>query len=143
VVSGGSGSGSGVVAFRIPDNWEPPRSGVVEIRWPASTTGQNLHISQAGCYYSVSRTSIAFTADGGSGSFDVYQMADPNTCGGPLQDRCVWTATANVSWITITSSLPRAGDNPLSFTVARNDGPARAGIITVRDKTVQIMQAAR
>jgi hypothetical protein len=143
VVAGHSGSGSGVVTFRVSDNWEPPRAGVVEVRWPAATAGQNLHIAQAGCFYAVSRDAFAFGADGGPGTFDVYQMAEPNTCGGPLQDRCLWTATSNVPWITITSSVPRTGDNPLSFTVAPNDGPARTGVITVRDKTVQISQAGR
>jgi hypothetical protein len=143
VVSGNSGSGPGAVTFRVSDNWDPPRSGVVEIRWLAPTLGQNLQIAQAGCHYSVSRDSFAFGADGGSGTLDVYQMAEPNACGGPLQDRCLWTATVNVSWITITSSVPRTGDNPLSFTIAPNDGPARTGIITVRDKTVQISQAGR
>src|SRR5690606_5549972 len=107
-----------VVTFRASDNWDPPRSSVVMIRWPTPTEGQNLQIAQAGCFYSVSRTQMSFTANGGSGSFDVYQMAEPNVCGGPLQDRCLWTATASASWITITTSLPRTGDQPLSFTVA-------------------------
>lgn len=143
VVEGETGEGPGTVRFRVSDNWAPPRASVVKIRWPAPTLGQNLQIAQAGCYYAVSHTSIAFAAAGGPGSVNVYQQSDPITCGGPLQDRCLWTASANVPWITITSSLPRAGDNPLAFTVAPNDGPFRSGTITIRDKAVRIDQAGR
>jgi hypothetical protein len=72
------------------------------------------------------------------------QQSQPVTCGGPTQDRCVWTATSDLPWITITTGMPRAGDNPVSFTVAANDGTvAREGRITVRDKIVEITQAGR
>ena len=51
----------------------------------------------------------------------------PNSCGGALQDRCVWTARSNVSWITVTSSMPQQGDHPVSFTwyPANTSGSAR------------------
>jgi hypothetical protein len=49
-----------------------------------------------------------------------------------------------VPWITITTSMPQAGDNPVGFTVAANPGPsARTGRITVRDKVVQITQSGQ
>ena len=65
-------------------------------------------------------------------------------CGGATQDRCVWSAAANVPWITITSSMPRSGDNPVSFVVSSNAGTdARVGTITVRDKVVLITQAGK
>lgn len=143
IVAGESGSGPGVVTFRVGDNWEPPRTGVVMIRWPAPTEGQNLQVAQAGCYYSVSRSSIALGADGGSSSVDVYQQSDPIVCGGPLQNACLWTAVPDVSWITITTALPRRGDDRLAFTVAPNDGPLRSGTIRVRDQVVRIDQAGR
>jgi hypothetical protein len=100
-------------------------------------------VAQAGCLYAVSRSAFSFTASGGSGTFDVIQQSDPNTCGGATQDRCVWTARSDV-WITITSSMPRAGDNPVDFAAAANDASgSRVGTITVRDKVVTITQAAR
>jgi len=56
----------------------------------------------------------------------------------------VWTAQSNVPWITITGSMPRAGDNPVAFVVASNDASVtRVGTITVRDKAVVITQAGR
>jgi hypothetical protein len=113
------------------------------VRWPTVTAGQNVRVSQAGCRYAVTTSSFNFIADGGNGRFDVLQQSDPTQCGGATQDRCVWTAVADVPWITITSPATRQGDNPVTFTVAPNNGPQRTGTITVRDKVVQITQAAR
>ena len=142
--SGTSGSGSGVITITFPDNYDAPRQGIVMVRWPTPTAGQNIRVAQAGCLYAVSRSAFSFTSSGGPGSFDVIQQSEPNTCGGATQDRCVWTAQSDVPWITITGSMPRSGDNPVAFTVATNDGSAsRVGTITVRDKVVVITQAGR
>ena len=144
-VSGsGSGSGPGVISFTFSDNYDAPREGIVMVRWPTPTAGQNIHVAQAGCRYAVTRSAFSFAAPGGSGTFDVFQESDPNTCGGATQDRCIWTARSDVSWISVTTSMPRSGDNPVSFLVAANDGTAaRTGTITVRDKVVTITQAGR
>lgn len=142
--SGPSGTGSGVITVTFSDNYDAPRQGVVLVRWPTPTAGQNIRVAQAGCLYGVSRSAFSFTSSGGPGTFDVIQESDPNTCGGATQDRCVWTAQSDVPWITITSSMPRSGDNPVAFTVATNDSSAsRVGRITVRDKVVVISQAGR
>jgi hypothetical protein len=142
--SGTSGTGSGVITITFPDNYDAPRQGIVMVRWPTPTAGQNLRVAQAGCLYAVSRSAFSFTSSGGSDRFDVIQQSDPNTCGGATQDRCVWTAQSDVPWIIITGSMPRSGDNPVAFTVATNDGSAsRVGRITVRDKVVVISQACR
>ena len=144
VIGGSSGSGSGTISFRVTDNWDAPRLGNVMVRWPTPTAGQNVRVLQAGCRYAVSMSAINIAAAGGSSRFDVIQQSDPLECGGALQDRCVWTAQANVPWITITTSMPQAGDNPVLFTVADNPGTtARSGTIVVRDKTVVITQAGR
>ena len=67
VTSGASGSGPGTIRFRVSDNWDPPRDGVVMVRWPTPTAGQNLRVSQAGCFYSVSPSAITIGAAGGPG----------------------------------------------------------------------------
>ena len=142
VVGGQSGTGSGTVRFRVADNWDAPRQSVVMVRWLTATAGQNLQVRQAGCRYAVSVTTIAVSAAGGSQRFDVVQSSDPISCGGPLQNACVWSAASSVSWITITSAMPRVGDNPVSFTVAANaTGAARSGTIRVRDRVVTVTQA--
>ena len=144
MTGGEFGTGTGMITFHVSDNWDASRPGIVMVRWPTPTAGQNLHISQAGCRYCVSASSLSFGAGGGTGRFDVLQQSEPLTCGGATQNACRWTAEPDVPWITVTTSMPRAGDNPVSFTVAANDGTAaRVGTIKVRDKVVQINQSGR
>jgi hypothetical protein len=139
-----SGSGSAVLSMTYTDNYDAARDGIVMVRWPTPTAGQNIRLSQAGCTYGVSRTDISVPSTGGADTFNVVQQSVPTECGGATQDRCLWTAHSNVPWIVITSTMPRMGDNPVAFTVAPNDtGQARTGQITVRDQTVRINQAGQ
>src|SRR5262249_53623319 len=84
-----SRAGSGEARFRIGDNYDAPRLGVLKLRWDTPTAGQNVQISQAGCRYAVSATAVDVPAAGGTFSVDVYQQSDPLECGGPLQNACV------------------------------------------------------
>ena len=144
VPSGTSGSGSATLSIAYSDNYDAPREGLVMVRWPTPTAGQNLRVAQAGCRYAVSQSAFSFTAAGGTGTFSVIQQSDPTECGGATQDRCIWTAQSQVPWITITSSMPRSGDNPVAFSVVPNDNTApRTGTIIVRDKVVNITQAGK
>ncbi len=139
---GASGMGSGEIGFRVSDNYDAPRLGVVMVRWPTPTAGQNVQVAQAGCHYAAVPAAIAIAKAGGTGSVDVYQVSDPIECGGGFQDRCVWSTVSNVPWITITSHVPTRGDGPVRFTVAPNpDSTPRTGTITVRDQTVTITQS--
>ena len=143
-VSGGaSRTGPGEVRFRIGDNYDAPRQGVLKIRRNTPTAGQNVSVSQAGCRYAVSTTVVNVPADGGTFTFDVYQQSDPTECGGPLQNGCVWSAASDAAWVTITTSMPRAGDDRVTFKVSSNSGGMRSTQITVRDKAVSVVQAAR
>ena len=142
LTEGQAGTGSGVVSLRVSDNYDAPRQGIVEVRWPTITAGQNVRVLQAGCYYGVSTNQINIVKAGGPGHFDVVQQSDPQLCGGPEQNGCVWTAVSQASWITITTPMPQRGDTRVSFTVAPNTTSAsRTGTIVVRDKTVTITQA--
>jgi Putative binding domain, N-terminal/Viral BACON domain len=142
--SGDSGTGSTTINVSFSSNYDAPRTGVIMVRWPTATAGQNLRIAQAGCTYGVSQSAFSFSANAGSGTFQVVQQSIPIVCGGPLQDACVWTASSTVPWITITPGMPQRGDNPVNFTVAANEGSqARTGQIRVRDRTVTITQAGR
>jgi hypothetical protein len=144
VVSPASATGAGTITFRFTDNYDAPRDGVVKVRWPTPTAGQNLHVEQAGCRYGVSRNDISIASAGGTASFDVLQESDPNTCGGAMQDRCLWTARSSVPWITITSAMPVMGDHMVSFSVSPNgDTTSRVGKITVRDVVVTVTQAGK
>jgi Viral BACON domain/Putative binding domain, N-terminal len=142
LTEGHIGTGSGLVSFRVSDNYDAPRQGIVEVRWPTVTAGQNLRVLQAGCYYGVSTSNINVATVGGQGHFDVVQQSDPQLCGGPLQNACLWTADSQVPWIIITTPMPQRGDNRVNFTVAPNNtGASRTGTIVVRDKTVTITQS--
>lgn len=145
MLSGGAaGSGSGVVTFSVTANWDAPRQGAVMLRWPTPTAGQNVQVFQAGCYYSVSTTDIGIGSAGGTGRFDVYQQSDPILCGGPTQNACLWTAEADAAWITVTTSMPQVGDNPVSFTAAANPHTtARTATIRVRNQAVHVTQSGR
>ena len=144
IPSGSSGTGSAAITIAFSENYDPPRNGIAMVRWPTPTAGQNIRIAQAGCLYAVSRSAFSFTSSAGSATFDVIQQSLPNTCGGATQDRCIWSAVSDVPWITITSRMPRSGDNPVAFTVTANDTPtSRVGRIAVRDKVVVITQAGR
>jgi hypothetical protein len=144
VRDGSEGAGSGVITFEMGDNYDAPRSSTIFVRWPTPTAGQNIRVAQAGCQYAVSPSTFAFAAAGGPGTFDVFQQSDPIQCGGPLQDRCVWSAVSDAPWITVTNPSQRSGDDRVSFTIAANPGPApRSGTIAVRDKVVTITQAGQ
>jgi hypothetical protein len=143
VTSGQSGSGTGTIRMRVSDNWDAPRDGVVMVRWPTPTEGQNLHVFQAGCLYAVSPSAISIGAAGGPGAFDLFASPVPNSCGGATQDACLWTVQADVPWITIPRSTGR-GDDRVSFTVEPNiAGAARTGRIVVRDAIVVISQSGQ
>ena len=139
---GTSRTGSGDVRLQFSGNYAPPRDGAIEVRWPTVTAGQNVRVAQAGCLYSTTVSTVAIGASGGSTSFNVLQQAMPNSCGGPLQDACVWTASTTAAWITIATPMPTRGDNPVVFTVAANPGSqARTGTIAVQDRVVTVQQA--
>jgi hypothetical protein len=140
VVSGASGRGTASVHVAYEANFDAPRTGVVTVR--TTTAAETVRIAQAGCLYGVHPASFGFAAAGGGGTFDVVQQTDPYECGGPLQNVCVWSAMANVPWITVSTPMPRTGDDRVSFVVAANStGVDRAGTIIVRDRVVQVSQS--
>jgi hypothetical protein len=144
ISSGGSGAGSGEIAIQFLENYAAPREDVVMVRWPAPTAGQNIRVAQAGCLYGVTPGTFSIPSGGGTEAFNLVQQSDPVSCGGATQDRCIWTARANVSWITISGSMPRAGDDRVTFTVAANTGTStRVGTIVVGDTAIVITQAGR
>ncbi len=141
---GASGNGTADVNIAFSENYDAPREGVVMLRWPSPSEGQNVRVSQAGCIYGVTRTVFSVGAAGGAQVFDVVQQSDPQSCGGPKQDKCTWTAVSDVPWIVINSPPTTMGDGRVSFTAAPNStGSLRAGAIRIRDKVVQVTQTGQ
>jgi Putative binding domain, N-terminal/Viral BACON domain len=144
VAGGTSGNGSATITVNVGENWDAARLGLLMVRWPTPTAGQNVRVAQAGCRYAVSTAALSVVAGGGAAKFDVFQQSDPYTCGGPLQNACMWTAQADVGWITVNTSMPQFGDNPVSLTIAPNTtSVARSGNVRVRDQVVRITQAGQ
>ncbi|MGH9945078.1 MAG: S8 family serine peptidase, partial [Pyrinomonadaceae bacterium] len=104
-----------------------------------SATGGRLNVARAAqnitaCSFTLDPAGQAFTADGGSGVFNV------NTAAG-----CDWTAAsgAPAGWLTVTNGQSGSGAGTVTFTVAPNDtGSARAGALFVAGQVFNVTQAA-
>jgi hypothetical protein len=69
----------------------------------------------------------------------VFVFGDPITPSCPLG--CPWTAAPSVSWIRVTSSMPRAGDDLLRYEVEPNTtGQSRTGEIRVDRLVLTVRQ---
>ncbi len=84
------------------------------------------------CTYTISPASLSFTSAAGSGTVNVTASAGT----------CNWAATANSSWITITSGSSGTGNGTVAYTVAANTGTSqRTGTITIAGQTHTVAQS--
>ena len=124
-----SGSGSGTVSYTVAANSSTSsRTGTVTV------AGRTFTITQAGaavtCTYTVSPASASVGASAGSGSFTVNSPTG-----------CSWTATSNVTWITL-GTTSGSGTGTVSYSVAANTGTSsRTGTVTAGGKTFSVTQA--
>ena len=129
VVSGASGSGSGTVGFTIAGNTsQSPRTGTLTI------AGQAVTVTQAGmsCGYTLSSTSQALSAAGGSGSVTVTAPSG-----------CAWTASSSAAWATVTAGASGTGPGTVTFSAAANTATtSRTATLTIGAQTFTITQAA-
>jgi uncharacterized protein (TIGR03437 family) len=85
-----------------------------------------------GCNQTLSPTGQSFTPAGGTGSVSV--TSDPASC--------TWTATSNVSWITVTSGASGTGNGTVNYTVApSNTSSTRVGTLTIAGRSFTVTQA--
>jgi hypothetical protein len=83
-----------------------------------------------GCSFSINPTSQTFSSGGGTGSTTITTTAG-----------CVWNASSNDSWISITSPTTGTGSGSVNFTVAPNDtGANRTGTLIVAGQTFTVTQ---
>jgi len=88
--------------------------------------------NSAACTYSITPSNQSFTASGGTGSVNV-------TAG----DNCVWTATSNAAWITITSGSSGIGNGAVDFSVSVNTNTStRTGTMSIAGETFTVTQEA-
>ncbi|MFB3826297.1 MAG: BACON domain-containing protein [Bryobacteraceae bacterium] len=129
VTAGSSGSGEGTVSYTVAANTSTSsRTGTVTI------AGQTFTVAQAGapaCSFSISPSSAQAPAGGNTGSVQVATASG-----------CSWTASSNVSWITISSGRSGTGNGTVQYTVAANTSTSsRSGTLTVAGLTFTLTQA--
>ena len=123
-------AGSEVGVFKTTNggvSWAAVNSGLTSTNIRALTI---IEIT-VGCTYSIAPTRESFPASGGSGSVAVMTM-----------NGCMWTATSNVSWITITSGSSGNGNGTVAYSVAANSGASsRTQALTIASQTFTVIQA--
>lgn len=83
------------------------------------------------CTYSIAPIAASYGPAGGSGQVAVTTSPE-----------CSWTATANDSWVTLTSGGSGTGDGTVAYSVAANSGTMlRTGTVTIADTTFTITQS--
>ncbi len=130
ITSGASGTGPGTVSFLVNSNTgTSSRTGSLRV------AGQTVTVSQqagATCTYTLNPTQQDIPAGGGTGSVGV--TAGPG---------CAWTASSNVSWITVTAGWSGSGIGTVVYSVAANLSTSpRTGTLTIAGKTLTVNQAA-
>ena len=122
----GSGTGNGSVTYTVQANTGSSRTGTLTI------AGQTFTATQAGaatCSYTLNPTNQNFSTTGGTGTFNVTAAST-----------CSWTATSNVSWLTINPGVRASGNGSVSYSVVANTGASRTGTISIADKTFTVTQ---
>jgi hypothetical protein len=119
------GKGGGSIGYTVQPNTGPPRQGTIVLEGQTFTVYQD-----STCTFILSAAHKSFAANGGTGSFLVDVGVD-----------CMWGATENLSWVTITAGMVGNGPGAVSFTVDPNTAPTpRSGTITVGDQTFTVFQ---
>jgi hypothetical protein len=125
-VTGGAGSGPGVVTVRAAATEGPARTGTVMV------AGQVVTVTQTpGCSVTVEPASHAVASAGGSGVVAVRAGTG-----------CRWSTTSTAEWITLTAGESGTGTGEVRFTVAATSSPGRAGALRIGDATVTITQGS-
>jgi hypothetical protein len=126
ITTGGTGSGSAVVVFRVAASDGPGRSGTLIVAGRTITVTQSL-----GCTYSITPSSLTVGAPAGSIAIQV------DAAGG-----CVWTATSGVPWISVAGGASGSGRGQAQLAIAANEGTGRSGTITIAGRSLTITQAS-
>lgn len=124
VRSGASGTGNGSVTYEVEANAGGARTGTLTVAGHAVTISQQA----AACSYAINPSRQTVPAGGGPGEIQLTT--------GPA---CAWTAVANVPWITIANGSG-TGPAKITYSVARNDGGDRRGIITIGGQVFTVDQ---
>ena len=125
ITGGAAGVGTGSVTYSVAANAGPQRVGTI------TAGGQTFTVTQAsGCTYLLNPSNVSAPVAGATGlTFQVQTAAS-----------CPWTAISNDAWITVTGGAAGTGTGNVTFNVAANVGPLRAGTITAGGQTFTVTQ---
>ena len=136
-----SGSYTNLLSFgNSPNDGNQPLAGLVRgsessfygttYSGGVSNAGTVFLLFNVNCTFSISLTNETFAPAGGFGSVSVI-----------TSNSCIWTATRNDGFITITGGSSGAGTGTVSYTVAANpDTAARRGTMTIAGQTFTVDQ---
>jgi hypothetical protein len=127
--AGATGTGSGTINYTVSPNPGPPRSGAIQVADQILTVTED-----AGCSLTIDQAQVEVKWKGGS---DDMSIQGPGSC--------PWTATADVSWITIAAGQSGVGSGTVSISVARNPDKfnARTGHLVVGNTTLTVIQHSK
>ena len=130
ITSPTTSKGNGTVTYLVAANTSSsPRSGYLTI------AGIQFNVTQSGisCSYGVSLGAMTAAQGGVNGTAIVSTEAG-----------CGWSATSNVSWITVTSGSQGTGPGTVGFFIANNPNSSpRSGNLTVAGWTIQVNEGAK
>ena len=115
ITSGASGTGNGTVTFTADSfpGGGSSRTGTLTI------AGQTFTVNQVRCTIVLAPQTQSVRSAGGSFSVTLT-----------TQTGCTWTASSNVTWMTITNGSSGTGSKTVNYLVAPNPGGARSGRLT-------------
>jgi uncharacterized protein (TIGR03437 family) len=135
-----TGTGNGSFSFNVAANacatsraanltveagWATPQGAIAgSLPYTITQTGLSGNMT-------LSPTSIALTPAGGTGLVQVTTGAG-----------CPWSATSNVSWLTITNISTGSGNGFVAYSALANTSVARSGVLQIGPQTVMVTQQA-
>ena len=122
-------TGNGSVAFTVAANPGSEREGTLTIAGKTVTVSQSA--AEASCTFTISPTSDSIGLKGGPGK-DIMVR-------GP--SKCSWTATSNVSWLTITAGASETGNGKVEYIVGALAAGSRVGTLTIAGQTFTVTQS--
>ena len=116
IASGLSGAGPGTISYTLGSNYDAARQANIEVRWPTPTAGQNVRVAQAGCLLRRrARTRLTLPLRVATSPSTWSRNRPTPSCGGPLQNGCVWSARDDRVVGHRADSMPRYGDDRVSI----------------------------
>jgi Putative binding domain, N-terminal/Viral BACON domain len=127
-ITGSTNTGTGTVTFDVANY-----TGTAQRSATMTIAGQTVDVVQEGltCTFDVTPTSRSLPAAAGTSNFSVSAAAG-----------CTWTATEEISWLSITSGANGNGPGTVNFSVTAHTGTSqRSGTLTIAGEQVTVTQS--